>query len=418
MDAHMAGLTLAAETFIQQRALAAASCGIAIADARLPDMPLIYVNEAFTEISGYTADEVMGLNCRFLQGQDRDQEALRPLRAALKAGDACHVVLRNYRKDGRLFWNDLHMAPVHDVQGQLTHFVGVQTDITARVEAEQALVAEHTRLEAALRDLREAQMMLVHAEKMNALGQMVAGLAHEINNPIAFVHSNLHSLRAELDEILDSHDVMLKHERPLGDADPVETSQERLGFVRSDFDELIDSSIDGVLRVKRLVQALRAFARLDEAEDKDATIRDCVDSALTIASGLLGDRVSVTLDLDHLPAIRCYPAELNQVFLNLIMNAGQSIPAGRAGRIHISGSDEGPALRVTVADNGSGMPAEVQARLFTPFFTTKPAGEGVGLGLAISHRIITERHRGTISVESAVGRGTTFTMMLPKDALV
>jgi signal transduction histidine kinase len=246
---------------------------------------------------------------------------------------------------------------------------------------------------------------------------MVAGLAHEINTPIAFVHSNLHSLRAELDEILDSHDAMLKHERPLGDADPVETTQERLGFVRSDFDELIDTSIDGVLRVKRLVQALRAFARLDEAEDKYATLRDCVDSALTIASGLLGDRVTVTLDLDHLPAIRCYPAELNQVFLNLIMNAGQSMPSGRMGRIHISGVDDGAALRVTVADNGAGMTPEVQARLFTPFFTTKPAGEGVGLGLAISHRIITERHRGTISVESAVGAGTTFTMTLPKDAL-
>ncbi|HYO88687.1 MAG TPA: ATP-binding protein, partial [Candidatus Limnocylindrales bacterium] len=200
-----------------------------------------------------------------------------------------------------------------------------------------------------------------------------------------------------------------------GDADRVDVTHDRLDFVRADFDELIDASLDGVLRVKRLVQALRAFARLDEADDKLASMQECVESALIIASGLLGDRVKVTVELDHLPEIRCYPAELNQVFLNLIMNAGQAIPADRAGTISIRGWDEGDSLRVTVADDGAGMTPEVLSHMFTPFFTTKPAGEGVGLGLAISQRIITERHHGTITVESSPGEGTRFTITLPKD---
>lgn len=413
----IAGLSQEAEARMHQRALAAASCGITIADARLPDMPLIYVNDAFSAISGYPAEDVLGRNCRFLQGDDRDQDAVKQIRAAIRNGESCTVVLRNYRKDGTLFWNELHMAAVHDTAGQLTHFVGVQTDITARVQAEEALVREQLQLEGALHELREAQMMLVHAEKMNALGQMVAGLAHEINNPIAFVYSNLYSLRDELREVLNDHPALAQRPPATGDAASSAPMQDSLDELRADVDELIASSLDGVTRVKRLVQALRAFARLDEAEDKLASIQECVDSALTIASGLLGDRVTVTLDLDHLPAIRCYPAELNQVFLNLIMNAGQAIPDDRTGSIRITGRDEGDALRVTVADNGAGIAPDVLPRLFTPFFTTKPAGEGVGLGLAISQRIITERHHGTITVDSAPGEGTVFTITLPKDGL-
>lgn len=413
----LAGLTLEAEALVQRHALAAASCGIVVADARLPDLPLIYVNEAFSAISGYSAAEALGRNGRFLHRDDRDQAALDILRAALGAGEPCHVILRNYRKDGRLFWNDLRITPVHDSAGDLTHFVGAQTDITARVDAEQALDREQSRLETALHDLRETQMLLVHAEKMNALGQMVAGLAHEINNPIAFVYGNLHSLRADLRTVLNNYESQIERPRPMGDADPIPAARHQIEFARSDFDELIDSSIEGIARVKRLVQALRVFVRLDEAEDKLASVQECAEGALIIASGLLSGRAQVTIELRHLPEIRCYPAELNQVFLNLIMNAGQSIPAGRDGWIRISGVDTGTALRITVADNGAGMTPEVCAQLFTPFFTTKPAGEGVGLGLPISQRIITERHRGTITADSTVGEGTTFTITLPKDGL-
>ena len=416
------GLSPAALARLHYRALAAASCGITIADARLPDMPLIYVNDAFCAISGYAADEVMGRNCRFLQGDERDQAALKEVRSAIRESRSCTVTLRNYRKDGSLFWNELHMAPVYDSANQLTHFVGVQTDITARVLAEEALFGEQTRLQTALRDLREAQVMLVHAEKMNALGQMVAALAHEINNPIAYVVSNIHSLRSELRELLDAYDVIEARLGEIGGAAAEAAAEIRqsaeVDLLQADLDELMESSLSGLERVKQLVLALRTFARLGESEDKLASIRDCVESALVIARAVLGNSIRVELDLDRLPPIRCFPAELNQVFLNLIVNAAQAIPPSTDGLIQIRGRDEGDALLITVTDNGIGIAPENLGKIFTPFFTTKPPGEGVGLGLAIAQRIITDRHHGTITAAASPGEGATFSIRLPKDALV
>ena len=416
------GLSPAALARLHYRALAAASCGITIADARLPDMPLIYVNDAFCAISGYAADEVMGRNCRFLQGDERDQAALKEVRSAIRESRSCTVTLRNYRKDGSLFWNELHMAPVYDSANQLTHFVGVQTDITARVLAEEALFGEQTRLQTALRDLREAQVMLVHAEKMNALGQMVAALAHEINNPIAYVVSNIHSLRSELRELLDAYDVIEARLGEIGGTAAEAAAEIRqsaeVDLLQADLDELMESSLSGLERVKQLVLALRTFARLGESEDKLASIRDCVESALVIARAVLGNSIRVELDLDRLPPIRCFPAELNQVFLNLIVNAAQAIPPSTDGLIQIRGRDEGDALLITVTDNGIGIAPENLGKIFTPFFTTKPPGEGVGLGLAIAQRIITDRHHGTITAAASPGEGATFSIRLPKDALV
>ena len=416
------GLSTTVQARLHFRALAAASCGITIADARLPDMPLIYVNDAFCAITGYGPEDVLGRNCRFLQGDERSQPALDVLRAAIRDGKSCTVILRNYRKDGALFWNDLHMAPVHDPAGRLTHFVGVQTDITGRVQAEQALVHEQDQLQEALRDLRETQTMLVHAEKMNALGQMVAALAHEINNPIAYVTSNLYTLRDSLRDLITGFDMLEQVVVQRGTPDDQVVAQAAhqqsdVDFVRGDFEDLVSASLDGLERVKRLVLALRTFARLDESEDKLASVHDCVASALTIASAVLGDRVTVRLDLAGLPEIRCYPAELNQVFLNLIVNAAQAIPVDRTGWIEIRGQDVGDSIVVTVSDNGIGIASNALARVFTPFYTTKPPGEGVGLGLAIAYRIITERHHGAIAVQSVPGAGATFTIRLPKDGV-
>jgi PAS domain S-box-containing protein len=408
-----------AELELHDRAMAASSCGITIADARLPDMPLIYVNDAFLRISGYERAEVLGRNCRFLQGDERDQPARHAIRRALEERQHCTVLLRNYRKDGSLFWNELFLSPIFDADGQLTHFVGIQTDVTDREIARQQVAEKQAELEQALHDLQETQAMLVHAEKMTALGQLVAGVAHEINNPIAFVHSNIHALREMTHDIAAAYRQL--HEAASASTDPALHAraadihrQADMDYLLTDIDDLIDSSVKGLLRVKRIVEQLRTFSRLDEAEFKTASIEECIASALPIASAALGKRVQVSVNVAHLPPIPCRPAELSQVFLNLIVNAAQAIEG--EGWIRIDGQAADDVVTVTVADSGRGIPDEIIRHIFNPFFTTKPVGQGTGLGLTIAYKIIVDGHGGSIRVDSQVGRGTTFTITLPRKA--
>ena len=404
------------ELRLHDRAMASSSCGITIADASDPELPLIYINEAFEKITGYPEREVIGRNCRFLQRDDRDQPALLDLRRALKENRDCTIVLRNYRRDGSMFWNELFTSPIFDKDGRLTHFVGIQTNVTARVVAEDGLRRERAELARALAELRQTQAMLIHSEKMNALGQMVAGVAHEINNPVAFVNSNLHSLSRTVEDVFGAYDQL--ETLALGgviDAGAVQAvrSAADIDYLRDDTSDLIRSSLEGLRRVRAIVDGLRTFSRLDEAELKITNLRENLESTLLIARAELQDRVEVALDLDDLPEVRLYPSELNQVFLNIIMNAAQAID-GR-GRLTISGREEGDKIVLRFTDTGRGMQPDVLRHIFEPFFTTKPVGSGTGLGLAIAYRIITDRHKGTIQVESTPGSGSTFTIMLPKD---
>ena len=409
-------LNPAEELRLHDRAMGASSCGITIADVALTDMPLIYINAAFENITGYTWGEVAGRNCRFLQGNDRAQPGVGLVRAALGRGESCTVVLRNYRKDGSLFWNELFMSPIYDGD-RLTHFVGIQTDVTARKLAQEALVLKQAELEHTLKELRDTQVMLVQSEKMNALGQMVAGIAHEINNPLSYVNSNLHSLRGTLHDLFASYEQLegVIRSKAAGFDPDIKAlrQQSNIDFMVEDLDDLLYSSLDGLNRVKKIVEALRTFSRLDEAEIKSANLEENIRSTLMIAQGELQGRVEVILELADLPEIVCYPAELNQVFLNIIINAAQSIPD--RGTLTIRGREEGEQVVLQFSDTGTGMTPEVIQQIFNPFFTTKPVGVGMGLGLAISYKIITDRHHGTIEVESTPGVGSTFILTLPKD---
>lgn len=406
------------ELRLHDRAMAASSCGITIADARQPDMPLIYINEAFEAITGYPTAEVLGKNCRFLQGEDRNQPELDEMRAALKEGRSCRITIRNYRKDGSLFWNELFTAPVFDHEGQLTHYVGVQTDVTARKLAEEALTRKTIELERALTELRETQVLLVHSEKMSALGQMVAGVAHEINNPISFVNSNLHSFKQSVGELSGAYDALEGLILEAGSSAEQDAArhirqQAELDFLLSDVDDLLTASFEGLGRVRKIVEALRTFSRLDEADLKIANLGENIRSTLLMARGELQGKVEVELDVDDLPDIKCYPAELNQVFLNIIINAAQAIEG--KGLLAITGRELADNLELRFSDTGAGIPTDVLDKIFNPFFTTKAVGTGTGLGLSIAHKIITDRHHGSIRVESTPGAGTTFVITLPKE---
>jgi signal transduction histidine kinase len=249
------------------------------------------------------------------------------------------------------------------------------------------------RVDARTRELQETQTQLMQSEKLKSLGQLVAGVAHELNNPIGFVHANL--------QLLDEFIEKLVHAEERGE----DASQYRDAIAK-----LLSRSREGTERVKKIVQDLRTFSRMDQADLQSASLTDEIDRTLTLMEPRFKGAIEVVREYEELPEVRCYPGQLNQVFLNLLMNACDVLEDG--GRITIRTEPTGSGVRLEFHDSGPGISPEVQSRIFDPFYTTKEVGKGTGLGLSLSHGII-ERHGGRIHIESSPGEGSTFVIELP-----
>lgn len=275
-------------------------------------------------------------------------------------------------------------------------------------------------LEESNEHLKRTQTQLVNAEKMASLGQLTAGIAHEINNPINFITSNIQPLRRNIGEIIK----VMQGYRGLGTEDTatrlreLKELEERIGIAESieELDGIIDSIAEGSSRTAEIVRGLRNFSRLDEDDLKDTDLNEGLRSTLTVLAPQFRDKVEVRMDLGALPPVECYPGKVNQVFMNIITNAMQAVlgdPGKEQRTVSISSSTSlNGMVSITIADNGVGMTEEVKARIYDPFFTTKPVGEGTGLGMAIVYGIV-EDHHGRITVETEVGRGSSFTLELP-----
>ncbi|MGQ9815420.1 MAG: PAS domain S-box protein [Candidatus Roseilinea sp.] len=369
---------------LMQRAIESATNGIVIADAQQPDMPIIYVNPAFERISGYSRDEVIGRNCRFLQGNDRDQPALEELRAALKAERPCQVTLRNYKKDGTLFWNQLDIAPVHDEWGRLTHFVGIQNDITERKMAEEELAHKNRELDQAL----EAASAATRAKS-----EFLANMSHEIRTP-------LNAIIGMTGLLLDT--ALSKEQR--------------------EYAETVRISGDVLLSV---INDILDFSKIEagkmEMEEQPFDLLDCVKASLDLLvpnAAEKGIEMIYTIDEGTPTVLIGDVTRLRQVLVNLLSNAVKFTSRGEvvvsvSSRL-ISNPETVPAeheVHFSVRDTGIGIPRERLGRLFQPFSqvdasTTRRYG-GTGLGLVISKRLV-EMMGGNIWVESEPGKGSTF----------
>ncbi len=302
------------------------------------------------------------------------------------------------------------------VAQQVEHVLERNELLASLHESNQALTLEREEQQSLIADLKAAQNQLLQSEKMASIGQLAAGVAHEINNPIGYVHSNLGTLEKY---ILDLFSVLAAFEAAEGDFPPDSASLARirayketldLPFLREDIPILMAESREGITRVKKIVQDLKDFSHVDEAEWQWCDLHRGLDSTLNIVWNELKYKAEVIKEYGVLPEIECIPSQLNQVFMNLLVNAGHAIESH--GAITIRTGREGDEVWVEVADSGKGIAPEHLARIFDPFFTTKPVGQGTGLGLSLSYGIV-KKHHGRIEVESAAGKGTTFRVWLP-----
>lgn len=356
---------------VLDRAIASSSCGIIITDPRAEDNPVIYVNPAFERITGYSSAETVGRNCRFLRHGDQDQEGLRKLAAALRQQRECRVIVRNYRKDSSMFWNDLDVSPVPDENGQLIHYLGIMTDITDRIRAEQDLRGFAQRLEARNRELQD------------------------------FVHVASHDLQEPLRKVRVFSDRLLKL---CGSALPEE------GRV------YIERMLHAIQRMETLIKDLLTYSRITRRTqtfqplDLTQTTREVLnDLEVRI------EETGANITLGPLPTISADPTQMRQLMQNLLSNALKFRRRDVPPVIQIVGELlDGGRCRLTVTDNGIGFDEKYLDRIFTVFQRLHSATEyeGTGVGLTVCRKIV-ERHGGDITAKSKPGEGATFIVTLP-----
>ncbi len=372
-----------------------------------------YVNPKFCQTTGYSAEEAIGKNPRVLKSGEMPADGYANLWETITAGKEWRGEFHNKRKDGSLYWEFASISPLFDKNGNISGYLAVKEDITDRKADEAELAKSRMELEKAYTELKEAQLQIFQQEKMASIGQLAAGVAHEINNPMGFISSNLTTLTKyieRLSEFITAGDRALA-ESPVADLLKETRKRLKIDYIMEDARQLIIESLDGAGRVRRIVQDLKSFSRVDNAEQALINLNEALETTINIAWNEIKYVAALNREFGDIPEIRCYPQQLNQVFLNLLVNAAHAME-GKQGSITVRTWSDGADILVSVADTGCGIPEDIRQRIFEPFFTTKEVGKGTGLGLSISYDII-RKHGGEISLESETGHGTTFIVRLP-----
>ena len=409
---------------------------------------IVFANEAMASLYGGSPAEVTESSCCNVipdckqrnQYKKTHQGIPCPVEMVINTGDTYSDQMHCRLGKSKKKWWDRTVFPVQRWDGRIRQVVMVMRDVTSEVTTRKQIdalnqelkkmvtqtQAKNEKLSKALADLKEAQCFLLQSEKMASIGQLAAGVAHEINNPVGFINSNLNSLA---DYIRDLKKLLKLYEETFEKAgqknmDSTVLLEARgkisrfkqeidLNFVLEDIDDLISQSLDGTDRVKKIVADLKDFSHADRPELEYADINRGIESTLNIVWNELKYKATVTKNYGELPPLLCYARQLNQIFMNLLVNAAQAIKS--TGEITITTKavrEPAPGIEVEISDTGTGIPPEIRKRVFEPFFTTKPVGKGTGLGLNVCYKIV-QAHKGTIRLESEVGKGTTFTVYLP-----
>jgi PAS domain S-box-containing protein len=408
---------------IFSRALSQAREVIIITDR---DGRIEYANPRFTELTGYEVPDVLGMTPRFLKSGTTSRGEYEHLWNTLLAGERWNGVFQNRRKDGGLFWERSSISPVKDADGTITHFIAVKEEIgeqvrqqEERVRLELELREHNTRLERALREKEEMQNVLVQSEKLASIGQLTAGIAHEINNPLAFVSSNLNRFQEYFDELYEmvnslqqSHrdSVALDRSAGPGQMGLSQAQCEEIQFLVSDFKELMRNTREGATRIKNIVEQLRGFTHMAGVRFEEADINTALEDCITITWNELKYKATIKREFGDVPPVMCNIGELKQVFVNLLVNAAHAL--NDSGEITVRTHVTRNIVAIEVEDTGVGITEDNLKKIFDPFFTTKPVGKGTGLGLWVSATIIS-KHKGKIAVASVPGRGSTFTVSIP-----
>ncbi len=395
------------------------------------DLTVHRINNKGCEILGFTEKEIFEKNwCDNFVPPECRKEVSEMLKGLINGEIGKYEYHENpvLTQTGRQRLIAWHNSVLRDEIGRIKSILSSGEDITERKEAEDVIKKAYNDLEKANANLKNMQAQIIQNEKLASIGQLAAGIAHEMNTPVGFTASNFETLAtyfSKFKTLLDMYN-KLAGEMPNIDKNKIiartaeieKTADDmKMGFILEDINALFEESKEGLQRVTTIIQNLRDFSRVDKIDSYDEfDIRRGMEATLAVARNTIKYNANVTIESADIPHAICNASQINQVFLNILVNAAQAIESqqkGRMGNIKIRIYPSDPHVVCEIEDDGPGIPQEYLKRVFEPFFTTKPAGKGTGLGLAVSYDIIVNKHKGVILIDSQVGRGAKFTIKLP-----
>jgi len=390
---------------------------------------ITYANDKFCEISQYNRDELIGSKHNLINSGVHPKAFFQEMWRTISQGNVWKGEVCNKKKDGSLYWLAATVVPFMNEQGKPDRYIAVRFDITEQKLNELKLIAKNTEIKKAHDQLDASHHMMLHSEKLASVGQLAAGIAHEINTPIQFVGDNTRFLQESFEDLIslvNTYEELAKSvkesnpENSLADKALTLSDNVEIDYLTEEIPNAITQSLEGVNRVSTIVRSMKDFSHPGSDSLESIDLNNSIESTINVSRNEWKYCAEMITDFDqNLKTVSCFPGELNQVILNMIVNAAHAIESARQntdplGTITIKTKSTDNDVEIQITDTGSGMPEDISKHIFEPFFTTKGVGKGTGQGLAIAYAVIVDKHKGGITVDSEVGKGTTFTMHLPK----